>query len=1011
MARMGRYRLGRVLGRGGAGTVFEATMHSPDGSERPVALKVLRAGSGSLQREARIGGLLRHRNLVDVYEVGEEDGVWFCAMELCLGAVSARLPLPARAVVEIGLQVCEALSYAHRELGLVHLDLKPDNLLLSARGEVKVADLGIARAHGLAADGRSRGTPGYMAPEQRSGGTVDARADVWALGVTLAVLASGALPGASATLSLFTGEQAPEAPEDAPVPEWLWPVVSRCTEAAPEDRFPSMDALAEALRALDPPGPGLAEALGIAPTPPPWVVAATNLPEESDAFVGRTEELRRVADVLDAPGIVTLRGPAGVGKTRLAAVAARRWRERRGAPGWFCDLTSVRSLDGLVFALGRALDVPTREPDAAEKLGRALAGRGDVLVVLDNFEQLTALAQVVQAWRTAAPKTRFLVTSRVRLGVPDETVLDLAPLGPEAARELLVTRAAGRGAGVDDDPDLPELARRLDGLPLALELAAGRLGVLSVRDVLDRLGSGVLRTGADGRHATLQAALDWSWDLLSDAEKRGMAQLSVFSGGWSLEAAEGVVQTGLPAIALLDALVEHSMVRALPGGRYDMLVSIRDHAAERLDDDGATVARHGAWFAARWDESAIRRVEMLGSLERVQVTRDVGNLVAACDRAVARGDGSVAVATLRAAWLVFDPSGPYAEAHALARAVAAMGELDAGAAVHARLILGMAERFVGRTEASLTHFEAAREAARARGDRRAEALAVHDVGLVCTELGRLREACTHYERSLEIYREIGDQRLEGSCLGDLGIVLHQVGELDAARDTLTRALGISREVGDQMTEGLVLANLGVVHLERGELDHAAELLRGAIAVQEVSLAHRSRVASVGNLALVLATQGRLDEARPLLEETLAQHRDMGNRRFEGIVSGNLGILHQLQGRREDARSCIEVARRVAAEIGDRRFEGHWLGWLARLDPEAPGALTHLDRGEALLREVGDPATLAELLAARAEVEATRGNLAAAHAALEQAERAAPPEHSDARAAIARVQARLGRSGT
>ena len=160
---IGRYQLGRLLGVGGAGTVYEANLVGPGGVHKPVALKVLHAGRGALRREARIGGLLRHENLVDVYEVGEEGGRWFCAMERCAGSLAARLPLPPRAVVEVGLEVCAALQYANAELGLVHLDIKPDNLLYSNEGVVKVADLGIAGADGFGDDGRIRGTPGYMA--------------------------------------------------------------------------------------------------------------------------------------------------------------------------------------------------------------------------------------------------------------------------------------------------------------------------------------------------------------------------------------------------------------------------------------------------------------------------------------------------------------------------------------------------------------------------------------------------------------------------------------------------------------------------------------------------------------------------------------------------------------------------------------------------------------------------------------------------------------------------------
>ncbi len=166
MERLGRYQLGPILGTGGAGRVYEAVLHGPRGFTKPVALKVLHRGHESLRREARIGGLLRHRNLVDVYEIGDDAGQWFCAMERSPGgALSKHVPLPPRAVVEAGLQVCAALQYAHEALGLVHLDLKPQNLLV-CDGVVKVADLGMSRAEGFERQGKVAGTPGYMPPEQ-----------------------------------------------------------------------------------------------------------------------------------------------------------------------------------------------------------------------------------------------------------------------------------------------------------------------------------------------------------------------------------------------------------------------------------------------------------------------------------------------------------------------------------------------------------------------------------------------------------------------------------------------------------------------------------------------------------------------------------------------------------------------------------------------------------------------------------------------------------------------------
>jgi hypothetical protein len=487
--------------------VHAAVLVGPGGFRKPVALKILHRGAESLRREARIGGLLRHRHLVDVFEVGEVDGQWFCAMELCAGTLRARAPLSPQAVVDVGLQVCDALQYAHDTLGLVHLDLKPDNLLLTEHGDVKVADLGIAQARGFSEDGRIRGTPGYMPPEQGIGGVVDARADIYALGVTLVELATGTRNRASQTvvgwandpaqsletldLSSLDTEEAPAPPPSAPVPEWLAPVVERCLEPSPVDRWPSMRALAEALAELVVAGPGLVEGLGpFAPivAPDPGV-----LPLPDNAFVGRADELGEVRRGLVNGAVLALVGPAGTGKSRLALVVASEW---KAGDVRYCDLSEVRELAGLCSLVARVLGVPPSSSSFVQTLGHVLGARGPVLLVLDNAEGVEGLAATLRDWAAVATDARFLVTSRLPL--EHSIRMDVSPLERVVARELLVARARERGVVVEEDPDLDELSACLDGLPLALELAAGRLGVLSARDVLDRLGRGVLRTGMLG---------------------------------------------------------------------------------------------------------------------------------------------------------------------------------------------------------------------------------------------------------------------------------------------------------------------------------------------------------------------------------------------------------------------------------------------------------------------------------------------------------------------------------
>jgi predicted ATPase len=958
--RIGRYELLRMLGHGGQGRVWEALLHGPAGLRKRVALKVLERGDG-LAREARIGGLLRHPNLVDVYEVGEEGGKWYCAMELCAGGTLAtRVPLPPRAVVDVGLQVCAALAYAHEELGLVHLDLKPHNLLISGR-LVKVADLGLARARGFEEElRRGVGTRGFMSPEQLLGTTVDARSDVYSMGVVLAVLATGNLPGRSETFTIdaettFSDAHLADAPPAAALLAGLGDlarVIERCVELDPDDRYPTMAAVAEALRRVDAAGPRLAELLDAADGEEavPDVV--------TDAFVGRRAELDALSAALSEPGLVTLRGPAGIGKTRLARAAASSW-----STAWFVPLADARTAPELVRAVAAALEVPLQgQSDAAlvAMLGHALASRGDALLVLDNVEQLAGAAEVVTAWRAAAPRLRVLATGRQALRAEGERLQDVDVLDPIDAVALLRARALDRGVSLRDDPALRALAERLDGVPLAIELAAGRLGVLSPAEVLDRLGLSLLRSGrADlsDRQATLRGALDWSWDLLSEPERAGLAALSVFQGGFTLEAAEAVVaaEPGSPwVLDLVQALAEKSLVRRA-GWRFDLLVAVREYAYERLAERGGTAAaeeRHGAWFAARG---------AAGGFD------ELGNLVIATRRAVARGDGRIAAATLEAAGEVFRFRGPFRTARALAEEVLGLPGLDADSRRRALLVasrfateagdpatgaawlrevlasdptdaqrlvamtgLGAALDNQGNPAAALEVLQEAIALARQAGDRAREGVATRVLALAIQNLGRTAEALELLHRALALHREVGSRYDEAQALGSIGGLERLRGGPDRARPWLQAALAMQGELRNRRAQGVLLWQLAAAERAAGDTDLAEKLFRESLAIHREVGNRRFEGTALSSLGNVATDRLHFADAIPLYEQALAIHRETGNRRDEGLVLGNLAFAAMELGRLDEARSRAHAALEVHKATRYRESEGVVLGYLGNL---------------------------------------------------------------------------------
>ncbi|TNE85978.1 MAG: tetratricopeptide repeat protein [Deltaproteobacteria bacterium] len=1035
--RLGRYELGPLLGEGGSGQVFDAVLLGPGGFRKPVALKVLREGARGLRREARLGGLLRHVNLVDVYEVGEVDGVWFCALERCVGRLSDHLPLPPRAVVEVGLQVCAALRYAHEELGLVHLDLKPDNLLYAEDGTVKVGDLGIATAEGFADEG-VRGTPGYMSPEQTRGLAVDARSDVYALGRTLLELAVGDPRSAASTFSWSgEGEASGPAPES---PDWLEPVLERCIAASPEDRFESMAALAAALRAVSVHGPSLADALGLAAARSPEERPGVHPPE--DAFVGRQVERVTLALALRNPGAVVLKGPAGIGKSRLAAEVARDWVVAGHGHGWRCDLTDAQTREGLLFAMARALNVPLEGEDPVAQLGAAIAGRGPMVLLLDQVDRVRAHGDVLRELQTHAPELRLLLTSRRSLGWDDATELPLGPLSPEDAARLLAVRALTRGVDVADDPDLAALAAELDGLPLALELAAGRLGVLSVADVRERLGLGLLRRGTDDRHGTLVAALEWSIELLEPATASALIQLGVFAGGFALEAVEAVLDVSDP-VREVGVLVEHSLVRGV-GDRFELPLSVQAYV-EQHPVQTAVQRRHAAYFAAFGSDAAWESLYGHGGLaRRRRLANELDNLAVACRRAVAWGDASLAVGALRAARVVLDIQGPPKAARALSEAVAGLPleGLDrarvlllqalaqhhggAGEGVLATLgearaafaaagdrrgewdcwmALGMAHRDLGEADVGRKAYEAALRSAEAIGHRRGAAMARSAIGLLVVEAGQLAEGRRLLAEAAWELGAFGDRLGQGRALSGMGIAAAQQGRLAEARHALERAVAVFREAGSRRDEAITLGNLANLTADEGRRDEAVEAYEAALKLHREVGHRRFEGVVLANLAGLLQELGQLDRARQLGEQALAVNRSVGDRRVEGAVLGTLGFLAFDGGDVDVAREHWEAALAVAREVGDRVFEAYWLGQLARLADTDDG-LALLDQAEALARAIGAMGDVAELLALRAEVLHAGGRPNLARQALEAAERTCPEGHADVARAIARVRETL-----
>ncbi len=566
---------------------------------------------------------------------------------------------------------------------------------------------------------------------------------------------------------------------------------------------------------------------------PARATPAPDLPAAPAALVGREDDLEAIAALLREPGtrLVTVLGPGGVGKTSVALALAHR--------------LGPEFRDGARF-------VPLAAVDTRERLEGELAqAEGEALVVLDNFEQLIDAAPAVADLLAGQPGVTVLVTSQAALRLTGEHEVALAPLAAEPAVELFVRRARK----VDPhDEAIPEICRRLDGLPLAIELAAARTRLLSPAAILDRLGRRLeLLTGgprdAPERQRTLRAAIEWSHDLLEPAEQRLFAQLAVFEGGWSLDAAEAVAGDVLDE---LEALVDRSLVHR-SGERFQLLETVHEFARERLDD--ATRARHAAWAltVAEAAESGLEGAEQPDWLRRLDAERE--NLGAAAEHAIATGDAETAQRIAGALWRYWLARGAVAEGRRLVDAARAAGAASPAAGARAGNAAGVLAGAAGDHEAAREAFTAALAHAREAGDRAREARVVTNLGVLDVFAEDYDEAQARYEAAAGIWSDLGDVRGQSIVTQNLAIVHEGLGDLDRAADLLQQSVELAREAGDPAHVASTLHVLGSLLARRGEAERAVPLVRESLELSHAAGASVLTVECLETLAGVAARDG------------------------------------------------------------------------------------------------------------------------------------------------------------
>jgi predicted ATPase/class 3 adenylate cyclase len=591
----------------------------------------------------------------------------------------------------------------------------------------------------------------------------------------------------------------------------------------------------------------LAEGLPEITTPIKSLGAASNLPPSRTELVGRDDDVERVTRLVgDGARLVTLTGPGGVGKTALALAAAGALGQRFTGGGiYFVDLARAVVANDAWAAIASAVGVVGDESGAADPEAgtlAALGSSGQTLLVLDNLEQLADAADVVTELLDATPAV-VLATSRSPLRLRGEHQCAVAPLDGGTAVELFVREA--RRVRPVFDPDAAErqliaaICRRVDGLPLAVELVASRvrhLGVAAIaRSLEGRLDVSSREVDRPDRQRTLFSTVAWSADLLDPALRARFARLSVFAGGCAVEAAAAVLGVDEDeAFDVLDALADVSLVAFADapdgGARVTLLHVVREFATSLLvaaagGEEAAAHAAHAAHYAelAEDAEARLHGPEQLAASDRLSLEHD--NLQVAFEWAQGadqRLAGRIAAAL---GWFWYTHGRAAEGRRWLERTVAwDLGALDPALGVRTAQALGVLQQQQGENEAALASFSLALDLARAAGDGAATARALNSLGITHWAESRLDVARTHLEESVALGRELGDEQRVAAGLSNLGVVLLTGMDFDAAVAVLREALVIDRRRGDPWGIAVDETNLGAALVRRGDLREGVRLL-------------------------------------------------------------------------------------------------------------------------------------------------------------------------------------------
>ncbi len=965
---LGNYRLMRLLGRGGFAEVY---LGEHIYLKNEVAVKVLHMALQdeeikSFVNEAQNMVRLTHPHVVRVLDFAvEDDGTPFLVMQYASqGTLRQRHPketrLPLGTVVAYVKQVAEALQHAHNQ-GIIHRDVKPENLLIGSQDELLLSDFGLSllasHSHIYSTHAMTQhvaGTTIYLAPEQLQG-KPRPESDQYALGVMVYEWLSGRPPFHGSFVEVATQHvltPPPSLREQIPdLSPAVEEIIARVLDKAPERRFSSVQDFALTLERASLSSFHQRSSIEDASThgeeQPQKSEAMWKVPTSLTSLVGREQEATVVCALLRRPEtrLLTLMGTGGIGKTRLSLEVAAQMRANFPDGVCFVSLATISDPNLVIPTVAEILEIQERGVQSLFEQVKVSLQNKRLLLLLDNFEQVVAAAPQVVELLAACPGLKAIVTSRAVLHVQGEQEFSLSPLALPDSKQLTTSDVLVQYAAVTlflqrahavvptfqitqaNAHTIAEICVRLDGLPLAIELAAARVRLLPPQALLARLAQRLqlLKGGPRTlpmRQQTLRNTIQWSYDLLDAQEQRLFRHLSVFVGGWTLDAAEsmeGEDDNGNESTwSVLDgmaSLLDKSMLLHLEQGdeeiRFFMLETIREYGQESLRESGEveTIQRaHALYYLSLAEEAEphLKGAQQLAWLKRLEQEHD--NIRAALS------------------WLI-----EHKEAEPALRLSGALGRF---------WLIG------GYLSEGRRWLEATLGLAQANEHKLARAKAFYSAGVLVSYLGDYVIAHSLVEESVVYYRELGNERGLAESLSSLGWISYQRSATTTAKTIVEESVVHAQNTGDKWVLAEALQWLGTFMFRQNDFEQARHFLKESVVLYRKQEDIRGLSHALTTLVYTEISEGKVLQATTYAQESISLARKSGSK--------------------------PDIAQALIALAYAKSFENEYMSAIA-LTQEAL----------VLVREMGDKRTIARALCVLGDMTLAQGNVIQAAALLEE----------------------------